>query len=163
MPLELDDFQRMSKPYRLLTRVWNSSLFFPSFRRIEGGFGAPSKRPTADDLTWIRSDEPLWRSADESIGVLQKAMAGLSTELSVYGEHQFIAAISIHDVVELLKNKYATVSTKANALYEQLSKEITQTISKTKEPDNELKDTSPVLENIQKRVEQVTQETRGVA
>ena len=162
IPLQLDDFQQLSKAHRLFTRLLNRSLFFPSFRRIEGGFDYLSKHTTIDNLAWICLDDPWWRSADEGMGMLQKAMSQLSTEISVYGEHQLIAAISTHDIVDLLNQKYANVSTKTNALYEQFSQEISQTISATKEPNNAPKDTSPVLEGIQKRVEQVTKERESL-
>ncbi len=162
IPLSLDDFQRFSKPHRLFTRVWNRSLFFPSFRRIEGGFDYLSKHTAVDDLKWIlAADDLKWRSADESMHMLQKAMSQLSSELSVYGEHQLIAAISTHDIGELLTEKYADVLKKTDEPYEellkeitQLSKEITQKISETKSLD----DTVPILAGIQKRVEEVNKE-----
>ena len=162
IPLRLDDFQRLSKSHRLFTRVWNRSLFFPSFRRIEGGFDYLSKHTAVDDLKWIlAADDLKWRSADESMHMLQKAMSQLSSELSVYGEHQLIAAISTHDIGELLTEKYADVLKKTDEPYEellkeitQLSKEITQKISETKSLD----DTVPILAGIQKRVEEVNKE-----
>ena len=165
MPLQLEDFQRLSKSYRLFARVRNRSLFFPSFRRIEGGFDYLPKHATVDDLTWIRSDDPWWRSADEGIGMLQKAMSQLSSEISVYGEHQLITAISTHDIDELLTKKYADVLKKTDEPYAellkeitQLSKEIIQKISETKSLD----DTVPILAGIQKRVEDVNKERESL-
>ena len=162
IPLSLDHFQRFSKPHRLFTRVWNRSLFFPSFRRIEGGFDYLSNQTPADDVKWILAvDDPKWRSADESMHMLQKAMSQLSSELSVYGEHQLIAAISVHDVGELLTRKYGDILKKTDEPYAellketaQLSKEITQKITETKSLDN----TVPILAGIQKRVEEVNKE-----
>ena len=162
MPLRDDDFRQFSKFEPLFDRTRNRSLFFPSFRRIEGGFSLLSKHTTEnisawlDDTAWLRSNNLIWRSADESTERLQEAISELLEDLSVNGKHQFITAISAYDIVELLNRKYTTVSTQVNALYEQLSKEIAQTISETKDPDNEPKDASPVLEDIQKQLEQVT-------
>ena len=161
MPLQVDDFLELSKSNLLFGRARNRSLFFPSFRRIEGGFNYLSKL-TANDSAWLRLENPTWRSAAEGMGMLQKATSQFSADLSVYGQHQFVAAISTHDIVELLNRKYTTVSTQANVLYEQLSKKIAQTISETKEPDNERKDTSSVLEEIQKQVEQVTKQRESL-
>ena len=157
MPLQVANFLELSESDLLFGRARNRSLFFPSFRRIEGGFNYLSKL-TANDSAWLRLENLTWRSAAEGMGMLQKAMSQFSSELSVYGEHQFIAAISTHDIVELLNKKYVTASTETIALYKQLSQEIKQAISETNEPDNELKGTSPVLEDIQKRFEQVTRE-----
>ena len=161
IPLQVDDFLKLSKFDLLFGRARNRSLFFPSFRRIEGGFNYLSEF-TANDSAWLRLENPTWRSAAEGMGMLQKATSQFSADLSVYGQHQFVAAISTHDIVELLNRKYTTVSTQANVLYEQLSKKIAQTISETKEPDNERKDTSSVLEEIQKQVEQVTKQRESL-
>ena len=162
IPLRLDDFQRLSKSHRLFTRLRNRSLFFPSFRRIEGGFDYLSKQTAVDDLKWIfAADDHLWRSADEGMEILQKAMSQLSSELSVYGEHQLIAAISTHDIGELLTKKYGDALKKTDEPYAellkeitQLSKEITQKITETKSLD----DTVPILTDIQKRVEEINKE-----
>ena len=161
MPLQVGDFLELSRVDHLFGRARNRSLFFPSFRRIEGGFNYLSEL-TANDSAWLRLENPTWRSAAEGMEMLQKAMSQLSAELSVYGEHHLIAAISTYDIVELLNRKYTTVSTRVNALYEQLSKEIAQTISETKAPGNERKDTSSVLEDIQKRLEQVTKQRESL-
>ena len=161
MPLQGDDFLKLSESDRLFDRVRNRSLFFPSFRRIEGGFNYLSEF-TTEVSAWLRLENPTWRSAVEGMGMLQKATSQFSADLSVNGKHQFIAAISTDDIVELLNRKYTTVSTQTNVLYEQLSKNIAQTISETKEPDNERKDASSVLEDIQKRLEQVTKQRESL-
>ena len=161
MPLQGDDFLKLSESDRLFDRVRNRSLFFPSFRRIEGGFNYLSEF-TTEVSAWLRLENPTWRSAVEGMEMLQKATSQFSADLSVNGKHQFIAAISTDDIVELLNRKYTTVSTQTNVLYEQLSKNIAQTISETKEPDNERKDASSVLEDIQKRLEQVTKQREAL-
>ena len=164
-PLRLEDFQRLSKSYRLHTRILNQSLFFPSFRRIEGGYDYLSKDTSVDDLKWVLIDAPLWRSADEGMGMLRKAMSQLSTELSIYGEHQLIAAISTHDIGELLSEKYADVLKTTDEPYAellkevtQLSKEVIQKISKTLSLDS----TVPMLAGIQDKILQVNQEREAL-
>ena len=162
IPFEIDSFQRLSKSHRLFARVRDRSLFFPSFRRIEGGFSYLSNQTPADDIKWIyAADYPMWRSADESMNILQKAMSQLSSELSGYGKHQLIAAISTHDIGELLTRKYGDLLKKtdephAELLEEttQLSTEIIQKISETKSLD----DTVPRLNHLQKRIEEVNEE-----
>ena len=136
-----------------IARTMEASLFFPTFRRIEGGF-AEIDSSSFTDLEWHHSDQPRRIFADRAPDQLQEALLRLSTGISVY-DHKFIASISTHDIVELLREKYADISNRTNNLHVQLSKEITQKISKTKGRHD---DTTPVLNDIQKRVEQVTLE-----
>lgn len=130
-----------------------SSLFFPSFRRIEGGFARNSGFTYTGDST--RNHRPKLRlaPADQAADMLQEAISELSTEVSVYN-HKFIASISTDDIVELLTEKYADVSSNTNELHVKLSEEITQKISGRQPSEDE----KPLLESIQKRVEQVTKE-----
>lgn len=62
--------------------LMKSSLYFPTFRRMERHFG--------------------WN-------IIGKPLSELSSELSV-GDHQFIAAVSTHDVIELLKQKHIEIA-----------------------------------------------------
>lgn len=63
-----------------------SSLFFPTFRRIERHFG--------------------WE-------ILGKPLSQLANELSV-GNHKFIAAVSTHDIMALLTEKHTEISEGTN-------------------------------------------------
>lgn len=129
-----------------------SSLFFPTFRRIEGGFARFSNYVIADDSNRYRHPNQIRRRyADEVSEMLEETMSRLSNQVSVF-DHKFIASISTHDIVELLTEKYADVSTKTNELYVKLSKEISQKTSDTKASD----DANPALDDIKKSVEQFT-------
>ena len=127
-------FVDLSRP---ISRATKKSLFFPTFRRIEGGFheGSPIS------------------STETGMSQLQTAMSKLSDDLSVY-DHKFITSFSTHDIVALLRDRYAVISHKTNDLHVRLSKEITQKISETKGQD----DATPVLNEIQNLVEMVTKE-----
>ena len=135
-----------------IARIMESSLFFPTFRRIEGGFAEVDSTSFAD-VEWYHLEQPRRTFADRATGQLQEAMSRLSRGISVY-DHKFVASISTHDIVELLREKYADVSNSTNSLHVLLSKEITKKISETEGRD----DARPVLDDIQRRVEQVTQE-----
>ena len=150
IPLRIDSIEGIERLNRRIARAMDSSLFFPTFRRIEGGF-ARSRYIVDDDSVTYR-DRLRGRFGDRTTEHLQEAMSRLSTEVSVLN-HKFIASISTHDIVELLTEKYADVSEKTNELHVKLSKEITQQISE-RNPE----DTTAVLEGIQKRVEQVNEE-----
>jgi predicted ATPase len=151
IPLRRADHEDIHQLNQQIARAVDSSLFFPTFRRIEGGF-ARSRYIVDDDSVTYR-DRLRGRFGDRTTEHLQEAMSRLSTEVSVY-DHKFIASISTHDIVELLTEKYADISEKTNQLHVKLSKEITQQISER----NQLDDASPVLKGIQKRVEQVNEE-----
>lgn len=88
---------------------------------------------------------------------LQEAISQLSENVSVF-DHKFIASISTLDIVELLRRKYTEISDETDKLHVQLSKGITRKISDTRgrEPEDS------VLDDIQERVEQVTQKREAL-
>ena len=134
-----------------IARATKKSIFFPTFRRIEGGFteeGIPGI-----DSELLHSPRPRRRAVDRATSRLQEAMSQLSNRVSVF-DHTFIASISTRDIVQLLTARYADIYRKTNALNVQLSQEITQRISDTSEHD----DASPVLKGIQELVRQVAEE-----
>jgi len=75
-----------------ITHATKKSLFFPTFRRIEGGFHA--RGPIS--------------STETGVSQLDKAMSELSDDLSVY-DHRFIASISTNDIGQLLEQKYGEI------------------------------------------------------
>ena len=163
IPLRITDHKQIDEINIQIARGMNS-LFFPSFRRIEGGFARSPRHTRTDDFAirythtndlTIQSQD---RFEDRLAEMLQKAMSRLSTEVSASDDHRFIASISTHDIVELLTRKYTDVSEKTDELHAKLSKDITQKISKT----NPLDDATPVLAGIQTRVDQVTQERESL-
>ena len=136
-----------------ITREMNSSLFFPSFRRIEGGY--------ARDTAYIPPgtvSKREWIAYENIDGFLHEAVSELSTRVSANDNHKFIASISTHDIGELLKVKHADVTKKTDELHANLSKEITQKISEA----NPLENATTVLKDIQKRIEQVTEERESL-
>ena len=157
IPLQRQDIELTSWFYRQIPRPMNRSLFFPSFSRVEGGFARHYRYTATED--WLRhySEQAKRKVVDETTEMLEKGLSQLSTEVSIDG-HQFITSTSTHDIVELLTEKYAGVSSKTNELHAKLSEEITQKISKT----NPLENATPVLKDIQKRVEQVTKERESL-
>jgi predicted ATPase len=86
-----------------MTAMARQSVFFPTFRRIEGGFSVT--RPFAS-----RTDV-LYRGAYSN---LEQALAQISRQLSVAGHH-FVCSISTTDIVNLLTSRYADISQKNNA------------------------------------------------
>ena len=130
-----------------------SSLFFPTFRRIEGGFARFSRYVVSDDSVPYQPDLFERRYRDRAIEELQEAMEQISNEVSV-SDHKFIASMSTNDIAKLLTEKYADVSERTNELHAKLSKDITQKISARKPSD----DSNPILDGIQKLVEESNKE-----
>lgn len=95
------------------------SIFFPTFRRIEGGFLMERR------LRFRRDTFPL-----------KEALSDLSEELSSE-KHQFIASVSTDDISSLLNREYSTIVREINELQRNQFEEIRKRIKnrKNKEPD----------------------------
>ena len=158
VPWRRSDDERIYRLNQRLAETMNSSVFFPTYRRIEGGFTRSTREIVAGDSVKYQPDRFRRRIVDRPTEMLQEAMLRLSADVSTADNHKFIASISTDDIVELLAEKYADVSSKTNELHVKLSEDITARISKRK-PRSHAK---PVLDDIQKRVEQVTKERESL-
>jgi len=126
---------------RLIMQVPTGSVFFPTFRRIEGGFSIePGHR---------------LRGFEHRVGMpIGEAMSGYSQMMTVH-QHKFVASISTTDVESLLTRQYAEVSEKTNTLHTELSEFISTTIARERKnggKGNAAKNADQVLELIEKRV-----------
>ncbi len=88
-----------------ITGLARSSVFFPTFRRIEGGFSINSRGGGSSRTDW-------WATHSYTSGV-EMALKELSDRLSVLG-HSFVCSISTSDVVNLLTRRYADTSAQTN-------------------------------------------------
>ena len=126
-----------------IAKTTKQSLFFPTFRRIEGGFS----RAATDGAMMFRISTP---------EMLQDSMSRFSDEVSING-HKFIASISTEDLSELLIQKYADIyeeiSTRQAQVLEEISKEIQNNPDKDKVSEIP-QDASAVLNAIQKANEE---------
>jgi len=102
-----DELERMNKRIRSLS---SGSLFFPTFRRIEGGFS-------------IRGRE------DKHSGIeqLSRELLRYTNAMSV-SNHRFIASLSTEDIEQLLTSHYADVSEVTNKLHQELSEYISKIV-----------------------------------
>lgn len=94
----------------------HNSLFFPTFRRIEGGFSIDRNAVHTEDAAVVR----LLSSTTE---MLQTAMSRLSEDLSS-DRHKFITSVSTMDIEDLLPLKKSEIAEKINELYAELSSRI---------------------------------------
>jgi len=118
-----DDIFDAREHFNQLLSVNGRSLFFPTFRRIEGGFT-------------IRSTD---RSGSSSLfnmarpkGELQEAVLSISRRLSEH-HHTFVTSISTVDVAELLLRRYTEMSEEAGSLQRKMSQDVVERIKDFKE------------------------------
>jgi ABC-type lipoprotein export system ATPase subunit len=112
-----------------------SSVFFPTFRRIEGGF-------SLDTILTPPSTAPLNLRASRGKNAVEEALVALSRKLT-NGNHIFVTAISTVDIVGLLLRQYADLSEVSNKLQQATSQEIIERIKgfKQEEPRQTVDDT----------------------
>ncbi len=89
-----------------------TSLFFPTFRRMEGGFSIKH------NVNQVRN-----RGISDSLHSVSK-------RLSVEG-HRFVATVAAQDVDSMIKEKFLQISSKIRAIEKDQSKEILQQVSGT--------------------------------
>lgn len=95
-----------------------SSVFFPTFRRIEGGFTLSTSRGFLSPRSRARNE-------------VEEALVVLSRRLT-HEPHTFISAISTVDIVGLLLRQYADLSDASNQLQEDTSQKIIERIKSFK-------------------------------
>lgn len=108
------------------------TLFFPTFRRIEGGFTMEQNRPSEGYRQWN----------------IRNVFSELSDQLSSPG-HTFITSISTDDIVRLLTTEYAKVNESINKEQKAASDSIIQKIKKRDLGNDEL------IDSIQRDIELV--------
>ena len=166
MEWEWDDLQEAN---RAIVRVSGASIFFPTFRRIEGGFSIAT-HPDEDIERFMR--RRVFRPSREALVSresrdLQQAINNLSERLSV-GSHRFVASISTDDIVRLLMSKYAEISERTNRLHMDLSRFILQRVGGEITPDSgtagtmDETESKEALADIQQRARNVVQESEAL-
>lgn len=136
-----------------------ASIFFSTFRRIEGGFSTtPSRGRSARHL--YDDQRELWvhRSVD-----IQDELVQLSNLLS-NGDHLFVTSISTTDIVALLTKKYAEISEQTNQIHSDLTESIFKIIQiyselKSETQREQLNKAKESIDNIASSVSNVNQES----
>ena len=134
---EREDTAKLLMLSERIAQAADSSLFFPTFRRIEGGFSRGFRYSTSIRRMPYRATERL-----------QEGMSELSEAVSV-ANHKFVASISTDDIASLLAQRYAAISERINELQVKLSAEIKQKIR------DHSGDGTSVLSAIQESVQRV--------
>lgn len=119
-----------------------STVFFPTFRRIEGGFSMDSSRKSRN------------RSITRGEVDIDDALTTLSKRLG-NEEHIFVSAISTQDIVQLLLRRYATFSEEINNFQTEVSKAVIDKIRRYEENDTERRDANSILSETRTDIESI--------
>ena len=101
------------EPNRMMGQL-GRTLFFPTFRRIEGGFASRQQR-----------HRPSWNAfgASEPQADIEVALRSLSEQLSD-NDHHFVSALSTSDIERLLLKQYTDASEVASKIQQETSDQI---------------------------------------
>ncbi|MFS8425435.1 AAA family ATPase [Xanthomonas campestris pv. incanae] len=117
---ELGEFGEAAEDKAASHLTVGSSLFFPTFRRIEGGFSmTPAQRNRSGNFFRTEAD-------------IDEPLAALSRKLTEK-DHIFVSAISTQDIVSLLLKKYAIFSEEINGFQGNVSRSV---INKIRQYEN---------------------------
>ena len=134
---------------RLVIDSDSSSLYFPTFRRIEGGYAMlpirRRRRIVPASMAFLHGPHP------DSI---QNEFEMMASRISV-ADHNFVCSISTNDIVLLLTQKYAAISESLNLEYVEFSTNIINLIDRAQCNDGaeEDSDSNETLNLIQQQVD----------
>lgn len=119
-----------------------SSIFFPTFRRIEGGFSM-----AANVTSRARQSNRAEHEIDETLTSLSRKLSNK--------EHVFISAISTQDVTGLLLRRYATFSEEINGFQEFVSKHVIEKIRQYESTQSFRLDADALLSETRAEIEKI--------
>jgi predicted ATP-binding protein involved in virulence len=119
-----------------------SSIFFPTFRRIEGGFSIVTGSPTRA------------RPGAKSDLDIEDSLVSISRRLS-NKEHFFIAAISSQDIVSLLLKRYASLSEEINSFQGEVTRSVIEKIRQYEKTQSTRQDADTLLSETRADIEKI--------
>ncbi len=132
--LEIRRTVRIHEKFSELYKLAVPTIFFPTFRRIEGGFSMEE----GYDPRFGRNDQ------------IREALDDFSKRLSLRNQ-RFITSISTDDIVILLNKEYSNINAQINSIQKQKSDEIIRKIkSKTKNEQETLFEIQSDIENMER-------------
>lgn len=131
-----------------------SSLFFPTFRRIEGGFGLTRS-------TILRFRRPPNQKND-----IEEALAALSRKMT-NEEHTFVSSISTVDIVNVIMQKFGALSSLSNEYQQSTAENIISQIRAYKadtgsDEAEEIKNANYVIDEIKTKIEVMEKKRREI-
>ncbi|MDD9973121.1 MAG: AAA family ATPase [Candidatus Poribacteria bacterium] len=144
--IEQRSVDNVNKLEKRIAESSKGSLFFPTFRRIEGGFSIGSRSSAhTEDVAGLR----LLSSTTER---LLTALSQLSDDMSTE-RHKFIVSVSTMDIIKLLPEKYVGIYQEISNRQSQVLTNISREIQRNPDKDTigEIPESaSSVLDAIQK-------------
>lgn len=119
-----------------------SSIFFPTFRRIEGGFSL--------DVT--RKAKP--RTSNRTGGDIDEVLTSLSNKMS-NDDHLFVAAISSQDINSILLKKFAALSEEINLFQAEISRDVIEKIKQHQKTNTQVRDADTLLTETRIEIEKI--------
>jgi predicted ATPase len=117
---------------RITVNLFDTSIFFPTFRRIEGGFSMLSEKNHVYRRAFKGSEEIFLSDRASGSGAvfmsssgsgIQEALESHADNLSVK-KHKFVSSISTVDIQQLVARKHNDATTKVNDFSKSLSEKI---------------------------------------
>jgi predicted ATPase len=133
-----------------ILKVSKSSLFFPTFRRMEGGFFTTQREIKVKNL----EEAFLTMQHQRIYHELEQGITNLSKVFSVR-QHQFITSLSTEDIINYITRQYADISEETNKFQKELSAFITERTHRASADQKR----EEALSEIQNKVNEVTQKT----
>ncbi len=137
-----------------------SSIFLPTFRRIEGGFSTKARQVFVGINALVNPEKD---SLDEALKQLSRKLTN--------NNHQFVSSLGTSDIESMLTRQHSNLSEKANKLQEQSNKlqddvskaiiEQIQTFEQTTNPKGEATATE-LLDEIRTRIENAKKEREAI-
>lgn len=118
------------------------SLFFPTFRRIEGGFSM-GVNANARARGGLRSE----LDVDNSLAAISKKLS--------HEQHVFVSAISSQDIVSLLLKNYAALSEEANNFQTNVTSRVIERIRQFESTHSVLHDANALLSETRDEIEKI--------
>jgi len=140
----------------LILESRESSLFFPTFRRIEGGYSLINLKSQKPISKAFKSLADLKQDLREINNVnIQDGFDKLSNNMS-FAEHKFICSISTHDLGYLLRLHHAETTEKIDEYSLALNKSLISKLENIKSGIEDSKDESlAIVSKLQREVEDV--------
>lgn len=119
-----------------------SSIFFPTFRRIEGGFSM-----SANVTSRARQSNRPEHDIDETLSTISRKLSNK--------HHIFISAISTQDVTSLLLRRYAAFSEDINGYQESVSKHVIEKIRQYENTQSARQEADALLSETRAEIEKI--------
>ena len=139
------DIDSVNALEKRIARTTKRSIFFPTFRRIEGGF-TRSSDAEGSDVRILSVPE-----------MLQVSMLRFADDVSI-NAHKFVASISTEDLGELLTQKYADIYGEISRRQSQVLDNISREIQDAS--DSETSQNSPTALDAIKKVNRESKQLR---